>query len=99
MDKLVHEIERRWREMFARLAGGDDVSPGMRLRAEGLMEAAVLVGDASPDDLQAAMAATYLAVYQRPIEQDFGEQWRDDYPFPQIPAMARRAPVYPSTAE
>ncbi len=99
MDKLLQEIDSRWRGMFTRLAGGDDVSPGMRLRTEGLMEAAALIGSVSPESLQAAMADVYLEVYQRPIEQDLGEQWQSFHPFPQIPVMAQRAPVYPSTAE
>ena len=42
--RVVEELERRWRSMFEALAKGDDVPPGERLRAEGMMEAAVLVG-------------------------------------------------------
>ena len=33
------------------------------------------------------------------IAADFGDNWQDFYPFPQIPAMGKRAPVYPSTPE
>jgi hypothetical protein len=99
MDELTIEIERRWRGLFARLAGGDDVAPGMRLRTEGMMEAAVVVGSASPDSLQTRMEQVYHDVFDRPLSDDFGADWRAFFPFPQIPAMGRRAPVYPSTRE
>ena len=85
--------------MFAALAAGDDVPPTQRLRAEGLMEAAVLVGEMTTLELDEAMARCYLEAFDRTITVEFGEDWRDFYPFPQIPAMGRRAPVYPSTAE
>jgi hypothetical protein len=93
------ELHQRWRKMFGALASGDDVPPGERLRAEGLMEASVLTGEASASSLQAAMAIIYLEVFECSMESRFGAQWRDFFPFPQIPAMANRAPVYPSTAE
>ncbi len=99
MDLLEVEIERRWEELFARLAGGEDVAPGMRLRTEGLMEAAAIIGLASRDALQSRMERVYREVFGRPLSDDFGDDWRALFPFPQIPAMGRRAPVYPSTRE
>ena len=33
------------------------------------------------------------------IGEAFGADWEAFFPFPQIPAMARRAPVYPSTRD
>ncbi len=99
VNELKTEIERRWRELFARLAGGEDASPGMRLRTEGMMEAAVVVGSASRDALQTRMAEVYSEVFDRALSDDFGADWREFFPFPQIPAMGRRAPVYPSTRE
>ena len=99
MDELKAEIERRWREIFARLAGGEDVAPGMRLRTEGMMAAAVIVGPASRDALQARMEAVYSEVFERALSDDFGADWREFFPFPQIPAFMQRAPVYPSTSD
>lgn len=99
MHVLMAELERRWRDMFVALAGGDDVPPSQRLRAEGMMEAAVLLGIATSADLTGAMDRCYGAAYGRGIAEDFGADWQEFFPFPQIPAMARRAPVYPSTSD
>lgn len=99
MKQLQLEIERRWTDMFSALANGDDVPPGLRLRTEGLMEAAVLLGAASAQDLSLDMDRSYRQAFGRGLSADFGEDWQAFFPFPQIPAMARRAPVYPSTAE
>ncbi len=99
MKKLQREIQARLAKMFASLAAGDDVPPALRLRAEGLMEAAVLVGESTAPELDELMDSCYLAAFESTIVSDFGDDWRDFYPFPQIPAMGRRAPVYPSTTE
>ena len=99
MQPLISELETRWHQMFSALADGDDLPPGIRLRAEGVMEAAVLVGDAEPAEIDAAMDTCYRQAFGCSLEQEFGEGWRDFFPFPQIPAMARRAPVFPSTAD
>ena len=99
MSALLTELETRWDKIFSDLAGGGDVPPGLRLRTEGLMEAAVLGGDASPEKLSQQMAASYRKAFGRSLEQDFGDDWQDFFPFPQIPAMAERAPVYPSTKD
>lgn len=37
MQVLIEELTRRWRQMFDALAAGDDLPPGSRLRAEGMM--------------------------------------------------------------
>ena len=99
MHVLQTEIEQRWGRMFAALVGGDDVPPATRLRTEGLMEAVVLSGVATQDDVLAAMDRCYREAYGYSIEQAFGDDWRVFFPFPQIPAMGRRAPVYPSTKD
>lgn len=99
MHVLQTEIEQRWRAMFAALASGDDVSPALRLRTEGMMEAAVLLAIATPGELADAMERCYQSAYGRSIGDDFGADWQAFFPFPQIPAMARRAPVYPSTKD
>lgn len=97
--ELLAEIRKRWTAMFEALAAGEDLPPGQRLRAEGMMEAAVLAGEASQEAVTAAMEECYRAAFGRSLAAEFGDDWRDFFPFPQIPAMARRAPVYPSTSE
>ena len=99
MSPLLTEIHARWQKIFESLAQGDDVAPSLRLRTEGLMEAAVLAELVSAEQLTSLLEASYQQSYQRSLNLDFGEDWRDFFPFPQIPAMAKRAPVYPSTAD
>ena len=97
--ELTQELTQRWSAMFASLAAGDDVPPSRRLRAEGVMEAALLLGAATAGELDRAMDECYRQAFGRSLEEDFGVDWREFYPFPQIPAMGRRAPVYPSTRD
>jgi len=85
--------------MFKALAKGDDVPPSMRLRAEGMMESALLLGQASIEVLDHEMGECYQEAFHSSITEDFGTDWREFYPFPQIPAMGQRAPVYPSTKD
>lgn len=99
MAKLITELQLRWDQVFASLAAGDDVPPALRLRTEGMMEAAQLSGEATVLELLATMNERYQRAFGRGIEEDFGEDWQDFYPFPQIPAVGKRAPVYPSTAD
>jgi hypothetical protein len=99
MVPLIVELERRWQEMFRQLRDGLDVPPAQRLRTEGLMEAAALLDPGSESRLQAAMDTAYRQVFGRDLAADFGDDWQDFYPFPQIPAVGQRAPVYPSTAD
>lgn len=97
METLTGELKQRWTAMFTALATGDDVPPSMRLRAEGMMESALLLGHASIEELDQAMGQCYQGAFRSAITEDFGADWREFYPFPQIPAMGLRAPVYPST--
>jgi hypothetical protein len=99
MANLTDEVRQRWDRMFAALASGDDVSPALRLRTEGMMEAVALLELASCEELVQWMDERYRAAFGRDLAQDFGEDWQDFYPFPQIPAMGKRAPVYPSTKD
>lgn len=99
MRELLVELERRWQAMFSALAFGDDLPPAARLRTEGMMEAATLLGAATQEELDAALSRLYAGAFGYAPETEFGDDWRDAFPFPQIPAMARRAPVYPSTAD
>jgi hypothetical protein len=99
MNALLTELESRWQKLFSALAAGSDVAPSLRLRTEGLMEAAILSRVASAEQLSAQMAASYEDAFGRSLAQDFGSDWQDFFPFPQIPAMAKRAPVYRSTKD
>jgi hypothetical protein len=99
MSPLLTEIQERWRLMFNTLAAGNDLPPTQRLRTEGLMEALVLNGEHTAQGLRADMDTAYREVYKRALADDFGLDWQEFYPFPQIPAVAMRAPVYPSTSE
>lgn len=99
MSAIVEELSRRWHAMFSDLQRGDDLPPGARLRTEGMMEAAVLAGAASAEELQAMMAESYQAITGSSLAEEFGEDWSEFFAFPQLPAMARRAPVYPSTKD
>lgn len=99
MHVLETELEQRWLALFAALAAGDDVPPAQRLRTEGMMEAAALQGIATPASLLRAMDRCYREALGRSIGEDLGEDWQAFFPFPQIPAMARRAPVYTSTKD
>ncbi|MEH6582724.1 MAG: hypothetical protein V7754_12365 [Halioglobus sp.] len=99
MHPILEEVNSRWRQMFTALAAGDDVPPSQRLRTEGLMEALVLIGEMTPEALQSAMDSVYAESFESPLADKLGSQWQEFFPFPQIPAMGRRAPVYPSAPE
>lgn len=99
MSRLVDELERRWEDIYGRLAAGEDVPPALRLRAEGLMEAAVLEGRATVEELQACMAQAYRRFLSRELTADWGEDWPAFFPFPQIPGFGRRAPVWPTSGD
>ena len=99
MHPLETELQVRWNEIFLALATGDDVPPATRLRAEGMMEAAVLLGAASRDALIESMDECYRNAGGQRIAEDFGADWQSLFPFPQIPAMMQRAPVFPSTKD
>jgi hypothetical protein len=96
---LLVEVHARWRKIFTVLHAGSDLSPALQLRTEGLMEAVVLTREATAEELGHQMAQVYAEVYGQPIADFFAPDWQLFYPFPQIPAAARRAPVYPSTTD
>lgn len=99
MHLLVKTLQSRWQQMFQALASGEDLPPGRRLRAEGIAEAAVLVGAASEAELDREMDSAFRAAFDQTLAAQFGEDWRNFFPFPEIPAVSHRAPVYPSTAD
>ena len=94
-EAALTELNERWHLIFTRLAGGSEVPPGMRLRAEGFMEALVALGVATEEGLQATMAQRYEEIFSEPL----GSDWRELFPFPQVPGFGPRAPVYPSTSD
>ena len=96
---LIELLELRWHEIFRRLEAGDVVPPTLQLRAEGIMEAAVAAGQVSESTVLDAMEKVYRQVRGVSITSQLGDDWRQLYPFPQIPAVAQRAPVYPSTRD
>ena len=59
------------------------------------MEAVVLLEIADSAELQESLAAVYASCFDEPLPAD----WRDIFPFPQIPGFGLRAPVYPSTSD
>ena len=93
--QALEELQRRWRDIFSSLAGGQDVPPSQRLRAEGMMETLVLLELATEAELGEALADCYLECFGTPLEDD----WQEWFPFPQVPGFGRRAPVYPSTPD
>lgn len=94
-DPAWAELERRWRGLFASLQGGGEAPPGRRLRTEGLMEAMVLLDVASESAVQDALENCYIEAFGEPLPGD----WRELFPFPQIPGFGRRAPVFPSAKD
>lgn len=99
MNALENEIRQRLIDMFSALARGEDVPPGIALRTEGLMEAAVLVGQATVGGLDALVLACFKEANPPGNELTLDSDWREFYPFPQIPLRMKRAPVYPSTSD
>jgi hypothetical protein len=89
------ELDRRWRQLFSALDAGGEASPALRLRTEGFMEALVLLELTDEDALTAALERCYQDCFGAPLP----ENWRELFPFPQLPGFGRRAPVYPSTRD
>lgn len=94
-DIALADLDRRWRRIFEALRAGGEVSPSLRLRTEGVMEAVVALGLASEAELQEALESCYRECSGEALPRD----WRELFPFPQIPGFGQRAPVYPSTCD
>jgi hypothetical protein len=92
-------LRQRWLSAFTQLNEGEDWPPGGRMRTEGMMEALVLLQPDSRERQITAMGECYREVFGCGLDEAFGKDWQLFYPFPQIPAMMRRAPVYPSTSD
>lgn len=89
------ELEHRWRAIFSTLQAGGEVSPSQRLRTEGYMEALAALDICDEHQLQMRMADCYAESFDSPLPPD----WRELFPFPQVPGFGQRAPVYPSTSD
>ena len=96
---LMLALRQRWLSAFTKLHEGEDWPPGCRMRTEGMMEALVLLQPDSTERQITAMDGCYREVFGCGLDETFGKDWQLFYPFPQIPAMMRRAPVYPSTSD
>ena len=94
-EQALAELEERWRGIFTALEAGGEVPPTQRLRTEGYMEALVALGFADEAALQEALEACYNACREAALPDD----WRELFPFPQVPGFGQRAPVYPSTSD
>lgn len=99
MDPLLAAIDDRFAGLLARIVRGEDVPPGQSLRLEGLLEAAVLSGLATPEALDRRLATAYEGTMGASIEEKLGDNWRELMPFPGLPLFMNRAPVSPSTPD
>lgn len=99
MSTLGEEIRQRLSAQFQRIADGYDVAPGPRFRLEGLMEAAVLIGDCEENALRELIAELHRDIVGESLDARLGEDWQRWHPFPQIPMYMERAPVSPSTSD
>ncbi len=97
--QAMEHLALRWRQLFAKLAAGQDVPPSQRLRLEGMMEMLVLLGLAQQSELDGALSRAYRGVFHVDLADEFGADWRQFYPFPQIPGNQQRAPVFTSTPD
>lgn len=99
MDTLAEAVEERLVALFQRLHGGDDAPPAMRLRLEGLLEAAVLQGELTEASADVLIDAVHRQVFGEGLAARLGDGWRGAHPYPELPVFARRAPVSPSTGD
>lgn len=99
MTVLLEEIDQRLAVLYDRLARGHDAPPALRLRLEGLLEAAELLKLASQDELLQRVERRHDEHASVSLRERCGDDWRRAHPFPQIPAYMERAPVSPSTSD
>ena len=89
---LAREIGQRLDILLARLADGDDIPPGSRLRLEGMLESAVLVGS-SMEELRQQIRQCYRPYANIDVDSAAGESWVGHAPFPELPLFLPPAPV------
>ncbi len=98
-DNAWELLQPRWDALFGQLAEGLDVPPTQRLRLEGMMETLVLLECVDRESVDLAMNASYQRINGRDLASEFGDDWREFFPFPQVPGFQQRAPVVPSTPD
>lgn len=91
---FIQQVEQRLRDIFSRQFAGKDVSPGMRLRTEGFMEAGIALGMASAEDLSDLVSRLYQLIYLEAPQQDVLDRSGKRV---LIPLQMQLAPVKPST--
>ena len=82
-------IYQRLEAIFIAFKEGKDVSPAMRYRLEGFIEAAIELGDVFPEDISEIKLRACRAVNGNEAMLEPTESL--------LPAMMQRAPVKPST--
>lgn len=100
-DRFIAETRQRLATVFEAWALGRDVAPGERLRLEGFMQAGIVLGLATRQQVLACMAEI--------CREYLGEAAMEhcEAPFPPmadpgilpLPPLMRRAPVVPSTRD
>lgn len=93
------ELQGRFTAMYEALSCGADVPPAQRLRTEGMMETLVLLEITTQAALHELMEKHFRQAYGVSLQQEWGDEWRELFPFPQIPGFGQRAPVVPSTRD
>ena len=83
------EIAKRLTQIFAAYKQGYDVSPALKYRTEGFIEAGLMAGAIKKDEL--------VDLLYRCYKQVFGEDASMVFEPGVVPAMMKRAPVKPST--
>jgi hypothetical protein len=90
-DPLVKLIEERVLAFYQAFKTGKDVSPVFQHRTEGMMDAAVLQGLMTEQELQQLKQDCYQEYFGEDLaKEDLGEPR-------QLLTLMQRAPVYPST--
>lgn len=99
MTKLRSLLLSRFEDIFKRLEAGEDVPPSLRLRTEGLLEALVLIEEATVDELDKILEDLHKVHRGASLTEELGADWRHLHPFPELPLWMDRAPVFPSTSD
>lgn len=98
-------LENQLRGIFDDLAGGDDVAPARRYRAEGFADALVAMGRMTLPEFHGFIAVAYQRAYGNDLPEHFLTGTDADINIGsetgecRIPGVMKRAPVYPSTKD
>lgn len=86
----IREIESRLSLIFKAYAGGEDVPPARLYRTEGFIEAGCCMGYITEVAVSKLMQRLHQQILGRRLDMAAGSGIH-------IPALMKRAPVYPST--